>query len=310
MRIILIIAFSLALTACATNEQPKAIFAGELQVLEQFESDYVPARDIRIWLPPSYPADAPYDVLYMHDGQNLFDASTTWNNQEWGVDETATRLITTGQTRPFIVVGIDNADNRRHSEYFPKKAFDSLTDSAKQAALAIVREDSGLMLFEDGVQSDNYLKFIVEELKPFVDDRYTVAITPAHTFSIGASMGGLISLYAVSEYPNVFGGAACLSTHWPGTWPSDSNPVPEALFNYFRVNLPEPSTHRIYFDHGDQDLDAFYPPMQEQVDAIMRERGYDERQWLTEQFPGKGHSEDAWRDRLAIPLRFLVGETQ
>jgi enterochelin esterase-like enzyme len=118
-------------------------------------------------------------------------------------------------------------------------------------------------------------------------------------------MGGLISLYAICEYPDVFGGAACLSTHWPGIFAVEGNPIPEAFLNYMRSHLPNPNSHTIYFDYGDQTLDALYPPLQQKVDEVMQEKGFDASNWKTQFFPGKDHSEKSWKERLAIPLQFL-----
>lgn len=304
----MLVAVIIGLAGCAATPKPEWLLAGELVTLENLTSAYVPDRMVQVWLPPGYPAEAPYDVVYMNDGQNLFDPTNTWNNQEWRVDETATALMTTEQTYPFIVVAISHGGERRHSEYFPQKAFERLSSDDQNAILALERAP-GIPLFTDSIQSDNYLKFIVEELKPRIDRDYAVAITPTHTHMIGASMGGLISLYALSEYPDVFGNVACLSTHWPGTPLRENNPVPEALLAYFEQYLPEPDAHKIYFDHGDQGLDAAYPLLQKRVDALMIRRGYNESSWTTQVFEGADHSEQAWADRLRIPLRFLMAVT-
>ena len=113
-------------------------------------------------------------------------------------------------------------------------------------------------------------------------------------------------MYAICEYPNVFGGAACLSTHWPGIFTIDNNPVPAAFFRYLKKHLPSPKSHKIYFDYGDQTLDALYPPLQQQADAVIKARGYNVEHWMTKYFPGENHSERAWSKRLTIPLLFLL----
>ena len=297
---------SLLLVGCASVAEQKPLFAGKLVTLPAFDENYVPARTVRVWTPPKYPREAPYDVLYMHDGQMLFDATSTWNGQEWGVDETATALIATGKTRPYIVVALDNGDARRHTEYFPEKPWQSLPEGKRAEYLALQR-DPTTKLFVDGVDSDNYLRFIVEQLKPYVDENFTVALTPEHTFIAGSSMGGLISIYALSEYPDVFGGAACLSTHWLGTFSPTDNPIPQSFADYLRNQLPTPGRHKIYFDHGDQDLDSYYPPHQKTVDAVMTELGFSTEDWQTRAFPVENHSENAWQRRLRIPLTFLMG---
>jgi predicted alpha/beta superfamily hydrolase len=154
-------------------------------------------------------------------------------------------------------------------------------------------------------QSDNYLKFIVKELKPYIDQKYSVYTNSENTYIAGSSMGGLISMYAMCEYPKIFGGAACLSTHWVGTFTLENNPVPDSFIDYLSKNLPDPSDHKIYFDCGDQTLDALYPPIQKKVDRVMTATGYHENNWITKYFPGDDHSEKSWNKRLNIPLEFL-----
>jgi enterochelin esterase-like enzyme len=156
------------------------------------------------------------------------------------------------------------------------------------------------------MNSDNYLKFLVQELKPLIDSTYSTYKDRQHTFIAGSSMGGLISLYAICEYPQVFGAAACLSTHWPGLFTMEDNPIPQAFFNYMKKQLPNPITHKLYFDYGDQTLDALYPPLQQQADKIVKAKGYTKKNWITKYFPGESHSEAAWKKRLHIPLEFLL----
>ena len=156
--------------------------------------------------------------------------------------------------------------------------------------------------------SDLYLKFLVTELKPFIDKTFATKKDRENTFIAGSSMGGLISMYAICEYPKVFGGAACMSTHWPGIFSVENNPIPDAFINYLKSNLPNPKNHKIYFDYGDQTLDALYKPYQEKVDIVMKAKGFTDKNWSTQFFPGKDHSENSWHERLAIPLVFLLGK--
>jgi enterochelin esterase-like enzyme len=159
------------------------------------------------------------------------------------------------------------------------------------------------------IYSDKYLKFLVSELKPYIDGHYKVTSTPDATFVMGSSMGGLISMYAIAEYSNVFGGAACLSTHWPGnSRDGHDNPVPAAFFNYVEQYFPAPGKNKIYFDHGTETLDASYAPRQLKVDELLRKKGYDASNWLTRTFKGAEHSELAWSARLDIPLQFLLAK--
>ena len=119
-------------------------------------------------------------------------------------------------------------------------------------------------------------------------------------------MGGLISLYAICEFPNIFGGAACLSTHWPGIFTVENTPLPDVFVKYLKAHLPDPKKNKIYFDHGDQTLDAMYPPLQKKVDVLMKAKGFTEKSWITKYFPGENHSEKAWGKRFDIPLKFLL----
>lgn len=278
---------------------------GSLQRLENFPSKLVPPRHIDIWLPAGFNPAQNYAVLYMHDGQMLYDANSTWNKQEWRVDETAQALISGGKVRPFIVVGVHNADLNRHAEYFPQQPFLSLP-AATQQNLYQLEPQPGQKLFQREVYSDAYLKFLVTELKPYIDSHFPVLTDRANAFILGSSMGGLISLYAISEYPQVFGGAACLSTHWPGIFPDKDNPVPAAFFRYMQHHLPKAGQHKLYFDYGDQTLDALYPPLQRQADQIMQQLKYPPALWQSRFFPGEDHSEQAWAKRLDIPLQFLL----
>jgi predicted alpha/beta superfamily hydrolase len=291
---------------CQPNALPK-VKSGKIIRHDKFPSRFVTARNIDVWLPEGYDPAKRYPVLYMHDGQMLFDASITWNKQEWGVDETAAKLIAIKRIAPIIVVGVWNAVAERHIDYFPQKPFESLT-AAQMDSIYAASRNSGQALFRGKVQSDKYLQFLVTELKPFIDKTYPTYNDPLNTFIAGSSMGGLISLYAICEYPQVFGGAACLSTHWPGIFSAENNPVPQAFFNYMQAKLPDPATHKIYFDYGDSTLDAMYPPFQKKADAIMKAKNYDARSWTTQFFPGEDHSEQAWNRRLDIPLVFLIGK--
>ncbi|UPQ80877.1 alpha/beta hydrolase-fold protein [Flavobacterium azooxidireducens] len=257
-----------------------------------------------MWLPQNYSPKKKYAVLYMHDGQMLFDAKTTFNQSEWGVDECLTQLFREGKIKNTIVVGIWNTKENRHQEYFPQKPYENLSKED--------REKVGMSLEKIGLSkelkpnSDNYLKFIVEELKPFVDNTYSTLQNKENTFITGSSMGGLISMYAICEYPQIFGGAACLSTHWPGTFEVENNPIPESFYTYLKDKLPNPTNNKIYFDYGTVDLDAMYPPLQAKVDGIMISKGFTKENWITIKFEGENHSENAWKKRLHIPMEFLL----
>ncbi len=292
--------------SCLVFSQIPAVSSGRIVRIADFPSLYVAPRTIDVWLPEGYNEGNRYPVLYMQDGQMLFDSAITWNKQAWEVDETATKLILEREMKPFIVVGIWNAGLMRHSEYCPQKPFESLS-RANQDTLYRAYRSNGQIVFSDSVRSDAYLKFLVTELKPYIDSHFSADGRPSETYLAGSSMGGLISLYAICEYPSVFGGVACISTHWPLIFRTENNPFPEALMKYLKQNLPSPQNHRIYFDHGTTTLDAMYPPFQKKMDKIMKQRGYQKnKNWLSKSYEGKEHSEKAWKERLEIPLRFLM----
>jgi predicted alpha/beta superfamily hydrolase len=255
-----------------------------------FPSAYVAPRRVDVWLPPAYEAEErAHPVLYMHDGQNLFIPELSYTGVPWGVDKALTRLAAAGQAQPAIIVGVWNTP-QRVAEYMPQKAAEQFLTAA---ALAHLAQEIGRL------QADDYLRFLVTELKPFVDTTYRTKPEPAHTFIMGSSMGGLISAYALCEYPAVFGGAGCVSTHWPI---GDG-----VMIEYLRHNLPDPATHKFYFDYGTEDVDAPYEPYQRRADRLMRAAGYTAgHNWITRKFPGAGHSEQAWQARVEIPLVFLL----
>ncbi len=167
---------------------------GHWRLHEDFESESIPPRDVLVLLPPDYEeSERQYPVLYMHDGQNLFDASTSFLGIEWEVDEALNRLVASGNIEPVIVVGIYNSGTRRLHEYTP------VADSQR-----------------GGGGAEAYGRFLVEELKPFIDQEYRTRPGRDFTGVGGSSLGGLVSLYLGLEYPEVFSRWAVVSpsVHW------------------------------------------------------------------------------------------------
>jgi len=279
--------------------------SGTIQRVDSFPSKFIEPRTIDVWLPDNYTENKKYAVLYMHDGQMLFDATKTWNKQEWRVDEIVSTLLKEEKIKNIIVVAIWNISGMRHSDYFPQKPFESLTKK-QQDSIYSNSEMYEQKVFFNKVHSDEYLKFLVEELKPFIDDKYPTYSNQENTFIAGSSMGGLISMYAVCEYPEIFGGAACLSTHWPGTFSYKNNPIPVTFFGYMDANLPSPKTHTFYFDYGTETLDQYYPQYLSDIDKIFFGKGYTEKNYMNLEFEGADHSEESWNRRFDIPLTFLL----
>ena len=279
---------------------------GRIERLENLASRHVAPRHVDVWLPSDYSTSKRYQVLYVHDGQNLFDGSLNWTKKAWQVDVAVARLVSQGRIPDTVVVGIWNHGSERYAEYYPEKVLAFAPEA--------VRREYVMEASNGRAKADAYLRFIVEELKPAIDRRYATRTGPEATFIAGSSMGGLISIYALCEYPQVFGGAAGLSTHWvgrPTAWGRErvrNAVLPLAAMAYLSQRLPPGNgTHRIYSDRGNDWLDALYAPAHLMLAEVLRERGYTAATAATPLFPGTGHSEPDWAARLETPLLFLMG---
>ena len=286
------------------SEYTGKLASGTIKRIDSFPSKFVRPRTVDIWFPENYSNTQKHAVLYMHDGQMLFDAETTWNKQEWKVDEIVGDLINEEEIKNTIVVAIWNHSDIRHPNYYPQKPFESLPKSFVDSIINNNEKQYGSDFRHPN--SDNYLKFIVEEVKPYIDSNFSVYKNKENTFIAGSSMGGLISMYALCEYPNVFSGAACLSTHWVGIMPFKNNPIPESFFTYLKENLPSSNTHKIYFDYGTETLDKFYLPYQSRVNEVLKLKDYEETNSRNLKFDGHDHSENSWNQRFQIPIQFLL----
>lgn len=286
-------------TATSLEQAPNSTYAQSYLLYKNFPSQHVASRNIEIWLPEEYDQTEALPVIYMFDGQNIFHGTKGWSgayNRGWEVDEKLDSLIKEKIIPPVIVVGIFNTGRQRQSEYMP----------AKPAALVERRIDEtqhdwDQIFKEIPPQSDAFLKFITTELKPFVDSHYKTKPDRANTYVAGSSFGGMISAYAICEYPEIIGGAACFSTHWI--------PMEGVFLEYIKSNLPDPATHKIYFDYGTEGLDAEYEPFQLIADLAMQEKGFEKnKNWMTVKYEGATHHEKSWRSRFHIPMQFLLKE--
>ena len=277
-----------------TGKDPQ-VSSGTLEFHKDFPSGYVTPRTVSVWLPDGYRAGEECCVLYMHDGQMLFDSTTTWNRQEWKVDEVLGGLMADGSVKRTIVVGIDNTPERLR-ELLPGKIQSYMDeDDIEDPAYAL---------------GDSYLKFVTEEVKHFIDSLYRPLTDREHTFIAGSSMGGLISLYALCEYPEVFGGAACLSSHisiaYLKDFTDDSDAAADAFLRYVSDMMPDRETTRLYMDYGRAGYDAAYGPYQERMDSLFLSRGWDGDHYRSLAFEGHDHNETCWAERLAIPMEYLL----
>ena len=280
------------------------ISSGDLYRAKSFASEFITPRPVDVWLPEDYSENKKYSVLYMHDGQNLFDSTTTWTKQEWKVDEWATKLMNEKKTKDFIVIGIHNIPQVRWQDLYPEKAMDYMDAKVRDSLIDLAKKSN----FNVNFKGDEYLKFIVKELKPAIDAQFSVHKNRENTFVMGSSMGGLMSMYAVSEYPEIFAGAACLSTHWVGAMPMPNNPHPTAIFDYMKDKLPQAGEHKFYFDYGNKTLDKHYPKFAPTVDEILKSKTYTDKDFVNAYFEGTDHSANSWNKRLDKPLLFLLGK--
>lgn len=248
------------------------------------------SRHVEIWLPPGYDdhPSARYPVLYMQDGQNLFDPRLTFGSVDWGVDEAVGRLVARGTIPPIIVVGVWNTADR-FAEYSPWHG------------------------------APSYARFLIEELMPRVNAAFRTRAGPANTAVMGSSMGGLLSFYLVTHHPERFGACGCLSTHFPlsEAWvapylhdsiaPAHPDTVPYIIRD-IAAGLRAPAGARYWFDYGSIGLDSTYGPTHAAIRAWFLGQGRREgRDFVVRAYPGTSHSESAWRARLEDPLTFLFG---
>src|SRR6185312_2876908 len=223
---------------------------------------YIPelnrTRRVWIYLPPNYATSGKnYGVLYMHDGQNLFDNATSYSG-EWGVDEYLDSIFKKGK-KEVIVVGIDNGISKRMNEYNPWE----------------------FQNFGKG-EGDKYVAFLVKDLKPFIDKHYHTLKNKQNTFIAGSSMGGLISLYAVLKYPQVFGGAGIFS---PAFWTA-SGIDSTVIANSKKVNS------RLFFYAGGKEGDSMVPDMK-RIEKEIKERSSSPIEEKIDE--DAKHNEAAWR---------------
>lgn len=273
------------------------VTVGRIERLPTLMSRHVDPRPVDVWLPADYSPARRYHVLYVHDGQVLYDAAKSWNQLAWNLHLAVDRLVRAGRLHDTLIVGVWNTGPLRHSEYYPEKFLPWVAEPLRREF--ITRALSGKP------RADAYLRYLVDELKPAIDARYATVPGPEGTVIMGSSMGGLISLYALCEYPQVFGAAAALSTHWVGSFEANAA-LPLAAFNYLRDHLPDPATHRLYMDRGTAGLDALYGPAQTFVDQLLRDRGYSAPRFDSRVFDGAGHDETAWAARVDIPLLHVL----
>jgi predicted alpha/beta superfamily hydrolase len=256
-------------------------------------------RRYQVYLPPSYykEKNQSYPVLYLMDGAVQFGDKSPFSGASWNSHSTMDSLVALGQMKEIILVGIDNAVEKRFSEYMPQEPGEAYLKNAS---------DTSNNRLEYPLYADQFLAFLTKELKPKIDERYRTKSDVANTYIGGSSMGGLISMYGMCEYPDVFGGALCLSTHWIVGYDDSLPEASDALVEYFASHLPKGK--KWYFDYGTEGLDLYYEKQQVRIDSILRANNYTQENWKTLAFEGHDHNEHYWRDRLYIPFTFAFAK--
>jgi len=264
-------------------QQPHTL-TGDIRFHKSFHSKILNNdRDVVIYLPPGYESNKNkrYPILYLHDGQNLFDGATSFiPGREWRVDETAQTLITAGRIEPLIVVGIYNAGKARIDEYTP---------AADEK-------------YKMGGKADLYGRMLVEELKPFIDATYRTRKDAGHTGLGGSSLGGIVSMYLALKYPDVFGRVAVVS---PSVWFANKQIV------HYAEGLKRKPKIRIWLDMGTKEGSTAKDAQAAVVDARLLEETLRKKGWKTGKdlsyFEAEGaeHNETAWAARVGPLLEFL-----
>ena len=251
----------------------KGQVTGRLDYIKNVRGDGIPPRDIIIWLPPEYGKDIDkhYPVLYMQDGQNLFDPSTAAFGVDWQLDEIADSLIRNGAMKSIIIVGLANT-TWRNSEY--------------------AENDTGYA----------YMKFVVEKVKPLIDSSYRTLAGPGSTAVGGSSLGGLISFMLGWNYPEVFSMVMCVS---PALKIYNLDYVDNVNgYNGHRKNL------KFYFDAGINSIDSLLVPGMNEMIQALEKKGYNSGKDIMKYIDIKGeHNESSWAARAWRPLLFFFGTT-
>jgi len=242
-------------------------------------------RFLRVWLPPGYddPANAGrhYPVLYLNDGQNLFEAATSFTGIEWQVDETGDRLIREGVIPPMILVGLDNAGKNRIREYMPHRSLHPM----------MLR-----------VYGSRYPSFLIKEVMPFLARNYRVASGPENTGLGGSSLGALIALYTVSVCPGVIGRLLLES---PSLWASNRQIIRQSreVKRWPQRIFVATGTSEI----GRKERDQSVVDDVRELAGVLRRAGVDDKRLRLIIEEGATHHESAWARRFPEALAFLFG---
>jgi predicted alpha/beta superfamily hydrolase len=252
------------------------VSSGQLRKHEKVRSRFLRnQRDLMVYTPPGYADQSArhFPVLYLHDGQNLFDGATSFiPGQDWHVGQTADHCIQSGTVAPLIIVGMYNT-KARIREYTP-------THVPKLG----------------GGRADRYAKFLIEEVKPFVDREYRTLSGSQHTGIGGSSLGGLVSLYVGFKHSCIFGKIAALS---PSVWWNQ-----HVIHRFAHAAIVEPRP-RIWLDIGTREGPRIVHEVEKFRDVLLEKGWKLDRDLHYERVEGAEHNEAAWAQRVGPFLQFL-----
>lgn len=250
---------------------PVGAIIGDVKYHTEFKSALLRyPRSLIVWLPPSYEkeADKRYPVIYMQDGQNIIDPKTALKGFEWKVDETMDSLIKNNRVGEAIIVGVYHTPDREFE-------------------------------FIDSEQGKNYIKFFVNELKPFIDKTYRTKSDRENTAVMGSAMGGLVSFRLAWTHPEIFKYAACFSPTF--------NLENDKILKEVRAYKGSSKNLKIYLDCGTKGFDAELQRSFEEMDSILKTKGFTDANLMSFVDPNGDHDEKAWSSRFWLPVTFFFG---
>jgi hypothetical protein len=261
---------------------------------------YLAGRVVRVWIPEKDTlSNKKYDVVYFHDGQMLFDSSSTWNHQSWNLAESASMYL---PKKRCILVGIDNDPNHRYAEFFPSPIYSSLPVSVQ-----LTLRDS---LWNGLPRFDAYAEALINDVFPLIETHWNVHPGGSHRSMVGSSMGGIVSLTFLLTHPSELSSIACLSIHLPliNYWKFGDRykePLGDAFNEFIVLNSNNLEGKTLYIDRGDQSLDASYAAYFPAFESALNSCAKKNRVSI-KLIPNSGHSERDWSARIGSIIKTII----
>tara|TARA_S200000501_G_scaffold147345_1_gene139028 strand:- start:1992 stop:2897 length:906 start_codon:yes stop_codon:yes gene_type:complete len=283
------------------------------------ESNQSYQRRIQIFYPYSDKTDNETIFIIMNDGEELFNENDSWNGKAWNIDKYFLDSAEEITNKNIVVIAIDSAkrvngkiidETRRYAEYFPNESIQHFDKGLRKNLYKSLIDKAEL----------NHPDFITKKLLPFLEDKFNTKLGKHNLGIMGASMGGLSAINTVIEHPDLFGFVGCISTHWIGIRPSEYLLLPfsfalderkiigdkvttDGVVKYIEMNSEKLKDIKIYFDHGTESLDAFYPDAQKSVNNILDTQGIEYKYII---FDGYGHEPEYFGKRFGSILSYLI----